>query len=799
MNLSRRNFLWTASAATGLGTLAGCRESFDPYALKRPPVPGEDEWALGEERMVTTSCSQCHAGCSIMVRVVQGRAVKVEGNPDCPLNGRGVGPKGQSGPHVLYHPDRLRGPLKREGERGSGKLVPVSWEEAIKDIAARLQSLRDKGESRSVVVLDGEPRGSMPQLWGRFLDAYGSPNYINHRSTTDGARMLAMKYMQGASDVAAIDWKNTNYILGFGETLLESSCQGIYAIRAAAWLREGVPGKRGKFLQVSSEFSLSATKADEWVAVGPGAVGAVALGLAHVLIRDDLYDQAFVAEHTFGFEAWENEQGKHRGFRDLVMEDYTPEKVSEITGVSAETIERLAHEAAGHRPAVAIVDDTAVAATNGLATAMAVHALNALLGNLERPGGVLVQHPVPLTPWAEVALDESSRDGLAATRIDGAGTPSCPLGDSVAQSVGGAILNDSPYPVGAMFLYRSNPAFSKPDGKSWIDAFAKVPLVVSFSPLPDESTLWADYVLPDHTYFERWDLVEPVPSTGAPVLCLRQPVVEPLYDTRATGDVVIQLAQAMGSPIADAFPWKDYREALVDRLKGVQQAQSGSIVADDEAGFLAELEKNGGWWEGEREYEQWEQAFPTPSGKFEFYSQTIAQRLAQSFPDASSRADQLQAMGVATPFDEICLPHWEPARFAGEAGEDSFILDAYRSIDYAEGGVRHLPILIELPLAGHGGGWKQSVEMHPEDAARLGLGEGDTAVVESPVGQARFVVQLIYGVRPGTVGLHLGHGSWPPTAEQPGKADYGLLVNQSDPLAGVFALHGTRVRIRKEV
>jgi len=110
-----------------------------------------------------------------------------------------------------------------------------------------------------------------------------------------------------------------------------------------------------------------------------------------------------------------------------------------------------------------------------------------------------------------------------------------------------------------------------------------------------------------------------------------------------------------------------------------------------------------------------------------------------------------------------------------------------------------LPVLMELPRASHGGAWKPAIELHPADAARLGVDEGEFVIVESPAGQARLAVELIYGIRPGTAGMHLGHGPWPPSAQQLGHADYGLLVNRSDPLTGIFALQGTRVRIRKEV
>lgn len=792
--LTRRGLLGAMGAA-GACALAGCGKYPGPETLE--PLPSG--WNRGEERWVATSCGQCPAGCGIRVRVIEGRAVKIEGNPGHPINRGGIGPKGQSGLQVLYHPDRITGPMRRSGPRGAGKWEPISWDEAIREVAARLGDLRTRGEPQSLVVLDGEPRGMMPQLWDRFLKAYGSPNHLDHVSTAYGGKLLAMSYMHGVAELPAYDWKETRYVLGFGASLFESWCQTIHLTRASGHMRRGTPGQRGKFVQVSPRFSVTAAKSDEWVPIEPATYGALALGIAHVLVAKDLFDKDFVRDHTFGFEDWKDAQGRaHRGFRDLLLKDYPPEKVSKITSVPVETIERLAHEMASHRPAIALADGGAAAATNGLGTAMAIHALNGLLGNLERPGGMLVQRRAPLAPWKEVAADEGALKGRSAPRLDGAGTRAVPLAHGFVQGAPEAILANIPYPVKALFLYRSNPVFSKPDGNRWAEALRKVPFVVSFSPLADESTRGADLVLPDHTYLERWEIVEPVPSVGHPLLGLRQPVVTPLYNTLSTGDAVIRLAKAMGPAMGAAFPWADYRTAMEERLQGVLQAGNGSVSASKLSVLIEKAQPASGWWAAGYPFEQWDKAFATPSGKFEFYSQTIATKLAETFPDERSMEAHLVAHGVVTRGDDLCLPHWEPSRLSGDPGAHPFVLVPYRGINYAEGGVRHLSWLREMPSAGFRA-WKERVDLHPEDARRLGVGEGDLVRVESTAGKSTLCVRLEKGVRPGTAGLPLGLGPWPPAPEDEGTTGgYNLLANLSDPLAGIFALQGTRVRISKE-
>jgi len=780
--LSRREML-QAMAATGAAAAGACRKYDGPAPVAAVPAG----WYRGEERQIATTCGQCPAGCGIVVRVHEGRAVKIAGMREHPINSGAVGPKGQSGLQLLYHPDRIRGPLRRVGPRGSGRWTQITWDEAISQLATALATMRAAGDSRGLVVVDGEPRGPVPRLWERFLIAYGSPNHVRHLSTSDGGGLRAMAFMQGVEELPGYDWLNTEYVLNFGSNLFESSCQAIHHARATSAMRRGQPGRRVKFVHASPRFSVTAAKADEWVRIQPATYGALALGIAHVLVRQALYDAEFVRDHAFGFDPWRDRSGTpHRGFRDLVLNDWPPEKAARITGVPADTIERLAREMSAHRPAIALNDGTGAATTNGLGTAMAIHALNALLGSIERRGGILARPPA-LSSWSPTAPDDIARRGLAAEPIDGRGTAACPLGEGAIQALPDAILGERPYPVHALILYRSNPVFSKPEGTRWAQALQKVPLVVSCSPLPDESTLWADLVLPDHTYLERREIVEPAPSSGQPIVGLRQPVVPPRHDTLATGDVVVRLAHALGPAVSGAFPWPDYQAALAELIKANETGKPG----------LTERLTKTGVWSGDQEFERWGEAFATPSRRFEFYSQTIASRLATHFPTTPALDAHLASRGVLTRGDDLCLPHWEPAQFAGDPGVYPFVLDPHRGINYAEGGFRHLPWLRELPASGLSA-WAEVVEVNPGDAMRLGVHEGDSIWIESPAGQRRVRVLVHPETAVGTIGLPLGHGPWPPTPGDAGTGGHGVLVALSDPLAGILAHQATRVRVRKE-
>ena len=149
-------------------------------------------------------------------------------------------------------------------------------------------------------------------------------------------------------------------------------------LRVYGYLRQERPGPKAKIIQIESRFSATAAKADEWVPINPGTEGALALGIAYILIREGLYDRPFVDSRTFGFEDWKDSDGKtHVGFKKLVLQEYNVDAVARVTGVPVATVLRIAKEFATHRPAIAVGQ---MASTNALYSLMAVHALNALVG-----------------------------------------------------------------------------------------------------------------------------------------------------------------------------------------------------------------------------------------------------------------------------------------------------------------------------------------------------------------------------------------------------------------------------------
>ena len=767
--LGRRDLLGALAGAA----LLGCKPKKDPYDVRKPALRDGRGWRAGEERWVLSTCALCDAGCGIKVRVVEGRAVKIEGNPEHPVNRGGLCSRGQAGLQLLYHAERVRSPLRRAGARGAGKWEPISWSEAIGEVVVKLQRLRDTGRPPQLVLVDGESTGFASELWSRFLLSFGSPNQIAIQSSQAGVD-LAAKYMQGGRP--AFDLENTRFVLAMGAEWLESSAQALRFWRTAA----GEEGRSMRVVCVSPR--RPRCPVDEWITITPGSTGALALSLAQVLMRDNLIDKDFVRDHLLDHVSnlvvgqVPPQVGKRmqQPWLELLKAEYPPDKTAPMTGVPVATVERLAHELAARQPAVVVNAGDATAASNGLASAMAVLALNALLGNVEREGGMLVQREAQLADWEAMERDEISRWGLMAPRLDGVGTPDCPLGRHRVQAVPTAITAERPYSVQVLLLRKTDPLAELPGRPAWTAALQKVPFVVSFSSLLDQTTQFADLVLPESMPLEAWDVVTPAPATGEPCLGFRQPVVSPVHDTRPAGQIVLALAAGMGGSIGRTLPWKTYEEAVAVRLQGLLVASDDDDGPEDVKSLFADMKEKGGWWNDPAKAAPRTPVLATRSSKFQWTSLGIMFRLKNIHPEK---------VGMDWPC--VGLPPWEPARVAGAPSEFPFQLFPYRPASFVERGMGFLPWLGELPGLS-GAPWSDHAEIHPGDAARLGLVDGDRVLIESLAGSCEAVAQISDRVCAGVVAMALGKGGV-----------LNLVVPDEDSLTGLLAWQGTQVRLRK--
>lgn len=702
---TRRKNLLQLGVAGAAGLLAACKKRFkpaadDPYSVARdkPYVPGAERWATHEERWANTTCGQCPAGCGVRIRVVEGRAVRVEGNPENPLNQGGVGPRGLSSLQALYDPDRITGPMIRRG----GTLEKATWDEAIDRVVTAI-----RGRGRELLILSGLERGIINDLFRRFAAAVGGARFVDGRSNHSGPIAGAMDEMFGVREIPAYDWGGARTVLSLEAGLIEDSCQAVYFTRMAAE-RRGHP--RARIVHASPAHDLAAHAADQWIQIRPGTSGALALGLAHLIIEEGRFDRATL------------DRAKNRAAFEALVAGFTPERTAEITGVAPPEIARLARALAHDQPSFALIDDRTTGFTNGGDNARAALALNAVLGAVEaRSGGVRLPSEAPLRPWPEVPGAHVELAGL----------------DAALEAL------ESEQPPKLAMIHYANPAFTRARPDRWRAALDRLELVVSFSPFLDETTAGlADVVLPDHTYLERREDAGAAPGLPRAVVGVRQPVIAPLHDTRATGDVVVDLARRLGGPIAAAMAWRSFADAVDERLLGLHDADRGSVRADGDRGFLDALFAAGVWHD---------LATPPP-----------------------------RAIEPALP------ARWNEPAWSGDAARFPLQLLVYRPLGHAPSSASS-PWLQQLAARPGSRAWERLARVHPDSAP--GLVDGDTVDITSERGSIAMPVVLDRRVAPGVIAVPIGGGH---TAF--GRFAAGRGANPIELLAA-DVLCGTRVRI----
>jgi len=794
MEFSRRNFIKFAAGGLG-GTLL----SPLPWKLIDDIAIWTQNWSWvpvperGKFTYINTVCTLCPGACGIQVRKVGSRAVKIEGRNDYPVNQGAVCPLGMAGLQVLYNEGiRWKSPMKRVGPRGSQEWKEISWDDAIDTLATRIKGLRNKGNPERLAAIDGnQSRSTMALLIKRLLSSIGSRNYLRMPREEDTHAMVNF-LMQGIHGPLAFDLENADFILSFGCGLLDG--WGSPGRILSVW-RQWVTNEqqhKTHIVQVDPRASNTATKADIWLAPFPGTEAALALGMAHVIIKEKLYSKEFIKNHSFGFYDWFDEKGvEHKGFSGIVLGKYSPKVVENITGIKGSVIIEVARKFASANTPIALAGRGKGSFPGSLYEFMAVHALNALKGRINNKGGTGITDDVPLAPWADVEYDSVANNGLTKGRLDRAGTLQYPFTESLMHKFTEVINGSHSSPVDTLLLCSTNPVHTMSDNKSFIKALAKIPFIVSFSPFMDETSMMADLILPDHSHLEK--MVDIVRPTGLqyPCYALSQPVVKPLYRTRHSGDVIISLAERIGGPVAHSFQWANFEEALKERVSGLYDAGKNKVSWED-------VTKNGYWYIPRQSLSKRSDIFKTPSKKFEFFSTEIELAL-KAYSRGKSFDDALLDLGISTKGDEACMPHYEEIKSRGDENKYPLLLLPVEFINLATGWIGNPPFLNKT-LFDHQ--IKRSdlfVEVNPKTASRYDLTEGSKVMLQSPKGELSVRIHLFDGAMPGVIFIPfgLGHTAYDKYLKGKGVNPNEIIDPIEDPLSGQPVWWNTRVKVIK--
>lgn len=750
MKVDRRLFLKALTFAGG-GTL-GFMSSPAPWHLIRDLARWTQNWPWvpvpqsGKPSLEKSICGMCDGGCGLTVRKIDKRLVRIDGNKHHPVNRGFVCPVGTAGLQMAYGPSRIQQPLKRMGDKQKAIWKPVSWKEAVEELTGKIQELRAAKESHAIGCITNNSDSSVNQLFERFLQAVGSRNFEKMNSGKD-ARNIVLKLMHGVDGNMAYDFENTRFILSFGCAILEGwgTCGRTYSAYSK-WFAEP-EGNPVQVVQVDPNLSTTAAKASQWIAIKPGTEAALALGIAHVLISDGLYDKEFVENYCFGFEDWEGADGKkHRGFKTEVLASYSPPAVEKITGATVKDIESLAHKFAVNRPALAIAGNGRGEHFADLYELMAVHSLNALVGNVNQRGGVLVKPMAPVTPLPPVVMDEEATRGYAVERFDGAGTE-YPFSSYLPGNL-------KPEKIKVLLVHDANPRYALPEQEVAKQLFEEVPYIVSFSSYMDESSAASDLVLPIPTRFERWDDQFAAPELQYPVYNLTRPLVDSLYETRNAGDILMEIAKRLGGTIAQSFPWGNMQELLEMRARGLYEARKGIVISPEAIAMLdkgvpvsppyssfsemwGKLTENNCWFDPNYEYGDPRKILKSRTGKFEF----CCQQLVSAF----------------TPTDDLkCMPHYEEQKV--EQKDFNLIIMPQELLIMAKDGKGTPPFAIKQLSDDVLAQRELFVQINPITAMYQNLKEGDRVILETPRGQVRVRLHTFEGIREGVVLMPLGFG-----------------------------------------
>ena len=721
--ISRRKFMMlSACAAAGFGAMS-VGNRFQALAAAKHVIPLSD---LGN-RDVFTSCGMCVNKCGVIARVRNGVIEKLDPNPHFIKSRAMLCARGNAGIDTVYSPDRLKYPLIRTGKRGDGRYRRASWDEALDLVAKNLSDLAEKYTRAGTVFVSTE--GFQEHFFTTFAECYGSPNTLRHPSLCLSSNIQGFGATFGTNPTP--DVLNADYLIMSGanrsEALITPDSIDMLA---------GTGGKR-KLIYLDPRFTKTAAKADEWFPIRPGTDMAFILAMIHVIVKEGLYDKKYIEEQTEGFDR-------------LVphIEPYSPEWAAAKCEIPAQDIRRIAREFAMAAPrAVYYQGRRSSFFDNDTQMRRAMAIVNAIVGNWDKKGGLVPNSAIPLEGHEYVA---PFYDGVP-ERLEMDSASYLSEKDGSWKYFRDRVLEQKPYPVKGMMIYKQNPLVSVANREKTLKMMEQMEFICTIDITMNDTAYYSDVVLPESTYLERED---PIESLGGilPVLVWREPCIKPMYESRSNLWIMQQLAKRMGDEISASFKFtmQEYRE---------HQAKNNPEI-------IKALKEKGVYYEKETPtYGQTiGKKLKTKSGKIEIYSQKYADKGLDPLPVYKDPAD-------------------------GPAGQYRLILG--RNAYMTHGTTANNAYLSELMPQNH-------IWLHTAEAKKMSLKNGQMVRVKSPLATETLHLLVTEKIRPDCV--YLSHGFGVLSRGQSrifgkGGSDAALVEDNVEPISGNMAMHQTFVQI----
>lgn len=849
MKLARRDFLIASSASLALLTthrslfaVTSPRSNALHPRKVGPSAPAQGVW-------VPSTCQGCTQWCAVQVFVQDGRATRVSGNPGSKTNHGYVCPRGHMIPQQAYDPDRIKVPMQRTNPlKGRGvdpKFVPISWDEALDIVADKMIALRNAGQPEKLVYMRGRYSSTSNHLlYGTLPKVFGTPNYFSHSAICAEAEKMGPGLTQGFFGYRDYDLENTDCVVFWGTDPLASNRMVPNVIH-----RFHEIAARGTVVAVDPRLSNVAAKAHEWLPLKPGSDGALASAIAHVLLTEGLWNKEFVGDfkdgknlfkkgkivdealfverETYGLVRWWN----------LELKDKSPAWAERETLIPAGQILRVARAMGKAAPKTVVwMGPGAAMHPRGTYSSMAVHALNGILGSIDVEGGVWQASAAPALnkfPSSDSYIDALARNAVKGKKLDGRGDKDMPAmmnakpgSGVVTNNVANAILKD-PSAVQVLISSWSNFNFSCTGANRWDEAMSKVPFFVHMVTNASEMTQFADIVLPSTmNTLEGWSIITNM-GNGYGYASIQQPVIKRMWDVKQEETEVVWLLaeklKAKGFPNLFDYYSKEFKDPETGKspttalefseiaTKMTSAPLWRSVSADKPAAIKgwSEFRRVGIAVSGKYPLKKNWGKFNTVTKKFEFYSETLKKGLLEHAAKHKSSSDEImEVCGYQARGDLAFVPHYESPKRHGSVKDYPFAFIDYKSRLNREGRSANLPWYQEFKKLDPGDvSWGDVLKMHPKDAKRLGLKDGDNVKISSPAGAITTQLRLWEGVRPGTVTKCFGQGHWAYGATA--AADYAkakprggnnneILVDDYDRLSGATARNGGFTGVRVE-
>jgi len=689
--LKRRDFLKLIGVVSGGAAISSCwsqpADEIIPYVI--PPddvIPGVPKW-------YSSTCQECPAGCGVIVKNMDGRAIKVEGNPLNPINTGSLCARGQSSLQGQYNPDRFRSPYYKNDK---DKLEPIGWENAENRFAEILNKLISEGKTENIVFLTNNISGSLDHFVKQWLSTIGGGEHIVYEAISYESIKEANRLSFGINKVPSYKLENADYILSFGADFLETWISPVQYSKQFSKMHGFDNEKMGKCVYVSPRLSLTGANADSWVSIKPGSEIYLALGLIKEILDMGL-----------------SNAGNISGISTLVN-NYSIEKVSKATDISVKNIKQIAAEFAKSKSSIAIGGSLSCATTNATKTLAAINLLNYVAGNLNNI----------------INFNSSQSIGMAASFDD--------LESLVDKMNKGQVY--------LLITYNVNPVYSLPKVLGFESALKNVSNIVSFSTYPDETTRYADLILPDSSSLETWG--DYSPQEG--VYSIIQPAMSPIYNTKPLGDSMLSIYRQLELSSVN-LNYKNYYDYLRDSWRNIHALSNSAKAFDD---FWKESLEKGGYF---------------------------------NIPDTSQVTLSNRIFSID--IDNAVFEH----------NDEEYYFVPFPSIKYYDGRGANRPWLQELPDPLTTSVWDSWAEIHPDTASRLGVVEGDYLSIQTDHGVIETQAFIFKGIRKDTVAVSLGqgHNNIGQFGDGRGVNILEIIPAKKDNLSGALAWLSTKVKISK--